>query len=102
MIEFRTKEGKLGRVDIHWTDRDTCATEEDLLAAGFSKVSDNTCISEDIANKCAEYIFDWLKNRNGSELESAFGNMRVKDAKLMKEELIWILRHGGKPDNWVK
>ncbi len=49
----------------------------------------------------AAYIIKFLRNRNGSELDSAFGEMKVSSYMLMLEELEMILEHGGKPPNWV-
>ena len=50
----------------------------------------------------AEYILKWLRERNGSELESALDSMTVRDSRNMKEELELILTHGGRPPNWVR
>ncbi len=49
----------------------------------------------------AEYLLTWLESRNGGELLDAFQNMRVRDANLLRAELVMILQHGGKPPNWV-
>ncbi len=49
----------------------------------------------------ADYIVDWLIKRNRSELAEAFGNMSVRDFECLKDELRWILMHGGKPPNWI-
>lgn len=59
-------------------------------------------LTEQAATECADFILGWLRERNGAELANAFDEMRVKDAKLMRDELIWILQHGGKPDNWTR
>jgi hypothetical protein len=50
----------------------------------------------------AIYIMEWLMNRNGGELREAFYNMTVRDFRNLKEELQLILKHGGKPPNWIK
>lgn len=50
----------------------------------------------------AAYIFTWLRNRNGGELEDALDDMRVRDRDLAIEELAMILQHKGRPPNWVK
>jgi hypothetical protein len=49
----------------------------------------------------ADYIVEWLTTRNRSELAEAFGNMRVRDFELLKDELRLILKCGGKPPNWI-
>jgi len=54
------------------------------------------------AARCADYILGWLENRNGGELAEALEKQRVGDRRLMRDELIHILRVGGKPDNWIK
>lgn len=58
-------------------------------------------LTEKAATECADFILTWIRERNGAELESAFEEMRVKDARIMREELIHILQSGGRPDNWV-
>lgn len=58
-------------------------------------------LTEKAAIECADYLLSWLRKRNANEFESVLDNMRVVDAKNMREELIYILQHGGKPDNWV-
>jgi hypothetical protein len=50
----------------------------------------------------ADAIVEWLITRNGGELGPAFGNMRVSDYRLLREELEHILRCGKYPDNWHK
>lgn len=49
----------------------------------------------------ALYIFDWLRRRNGNELDDAIGEMSLADYENALEELEMILEHGGKPPNWV-
>ncbi len=51
--------------------------------------------------KLARYIADWLRVRNGGELEDAMCNMRVGDFENFLKELEMILKHGGKPPNWI-
>jgi hypothetical protein len=49
----------------------------------------------------ADYIIEWLQERNGAELLEAFEAMRVRDARNLREELVMILKHGGRPPNWT-
>lgn len=49
-----------------------------------------------------EYIVQWLRDRNGAELEPAFRKMRLSDFEGLKSELEMILKAGGKPANWVR
>jgi hypothetical protein len=58
-------------------------------------------LTEEAATECADFILGWLRSRNGEELADALDEMRVKDSRLMREELIYILQAGGKPDNWT-
>ncbi len=58
-------------------------------------------MSDEQVERLARYILDFLQNRNGGELEGAIGNMRMSDYRLLHEELKMILKHGGKPPNWV-
>lgn len=53
------------------------------------------------ATECADYIMDWLERRNGGEFREALEQQRTGDRRRMRDELVWILQHGGKPDNWV-
>jgi ribosomal protein L39E len=53
------------------------------------------------AESLAFYIYNWLERRNGGELAGPLGNQRVSDRKLALDELALILKHGGKPPNWV-
>lgn len=48
----------------------------------------------------ASYIIEWLETRNKGELREALDQQRIRDRKLMLDELTLILRHGGKPPNW--
>jgi hypothetical protein len=48
------------------------------------------------------YIVQWLRSRNGGELQHAFADMRVCDYELLLDELKLILAYGGHPPNWVK
>ena len=50
----------------------------------------------------AAYILDWLRRRNGGELDAAIGAMRLHDFDLAKKELELILIHNGKPPNWKR
>jgi hypothetical protein len=49
----------------------------------------------------ARYILDWLRKRNGGELEDAVAAMTVASFEMMQAELQLILTHRGKPPNWV-
>ncbi len=53
------------------------------------------------AERCALYIVDWLCTRNAGELEPALDEMTVRSRRDMVAELALILRHGGRPPNWV-
>jgi hypothetical protein len=57
--------------------------------------------SEEEQAPLADYIMNWLITRNRGELAETFVNMRVRDYDCLKGELRWILKHGGKPPNWV-
>jgi hypothetical protein len=46
-------------------------------------------------------ILSWLRSRNGGELDEAIGAMRLADHENMRGELELILKHGGRPPNWV-
>ena len=52
--------------------------------------------------KLAEYIFEWLEDRNGGELRAALDAMSVGSYRRALGELEMILDHRGKPPNWIK
>lgn len=58
-------------------------------------------LTEVAAVECATYILDWLERRNGGELREALERQRVGDRRRLRDELVWILQHGGRPDNWT-
>lgn len=71
-----------------------------LLIVGAG--SDRRCIPCAVKDReLASYIIGWLRRRNRSDLDEAFGNMRQSDYELMTDELQYILGHRGKPPNWV-
>jgi len=57
---------------------------------------------EGLEKELASYIIEWLQSRNGGELRGAFADMRLGSYQDMREELELILKHGGKPPNWVR
>lgn len=59
-------------------------------------------MSEGQEEALARYILQHLRERNGAELDEAIGNMRLLDFELCVNELALILKHGGKPPNWVR
>ncbi len=63
---------------------------------------ENAIMGKPEAQELADYILQWLRNRNGEELSDALDAMRVIDARNMREELVHILKSGGKPPNWVR
>lgn len=49
----------------------------------------------------AEYILEWLHERNGGELAEVLDSQRVRDRRLMLDELEAIVTYRGKPPNWL-
>jgi hypothetical protein len=49
----------------------------------------------------AQYVFDWLAERNGRELHDALYCMTLQSHAIAMQELAAILANGGKPPNWV-
>lgn len=56
---------------------------------------------EERLQRLARYIVDFFSDRNGGELAEHFDDMRHADFDLLLEQLALILKHGGKPPNWV-
>lgn len=53
-------------------------------------------------HQLAEFVVEWLRERNGSQLNDAFGEMKLRDFENLHGELAEILKHCGRPPNWVK
>ena len=51
--------------------------------------------------KLAEYIFEWLRERNGGELDESVSSMTVASYERAIGELAMILANRGKPPNWT-
>lgn len=49
----------------------------------------------------AVYIFEWLRRRNGAELEDALLDMTLRSRETALDELERILTFRSKPPNWV-
>ncbi len=76
-------------------------------AAATAALQHLTAIDRDIARtelapKLALYIVNFLRERNGAELDPQFKNMTVANFELLIEQLALILKHKGKPSNWER
>lgn len=104
MAEFSEVWCSVCRNTTIW-ERDQHGRELCAACGAPRAVSANPPVSDKVdvlisVDTTADYILKWLPRRNGGELQEAFENMRVRDARNLREELVIILRAGGKPTNW--
>ncbi len=97
----------IDRTDLYLAVDDDARGWRDVVADMIRLGRDRDALVElnerDIQNSddLADYIIRWLTVRNGGELSGPMTRMSDGDREHLRTELVMILKHGGRPPNWI-